>query len=76
VSVNYVNVATCDFDTSSHIRIKSQAITLQVDDIQATVAELKSRGVEFAQEPFDTPWGIFATFLDQDKNQLLLVQEK
>jgi lactoylglutathione lyase len=55
---------------------KSQAITLQVDDIQTTVAELKSRGVEFAQEPFDTPWGIFATFLDQDKNQLLLVQEK
>ena len=32
--------------------------TIEVEDIQATAEELKSRGVEFSQEPTQQPYGI------------------
>ena len=39
--------------------------TLGVDDVDATVAELKSRGVELLSGPMDRPWGIrTASFRD------------
>jgi catechol 2,3-dioxygenase-like lactoylglutathione lyase family enzyme len=39
--------------------------TLGVDDVDATVDELKSRGVELLNGPMDRPWGIrTASFLD------------
>ena len=39
--------------------------TLGVDDVDATVEELKSRGVELLNGPMDRPWGIrTASFRD------------
>lgn len=32
--------------------------TISVDDVDATVAELRERGVEFLNGPLDRPWGI------------------
>jgi lactoylglutathione lyase len=54
---------------------KSQAITLDVSDMAGLVAELKERGVAFAQEPDVHPWGTFATLIDSEGNQLLLVEQ-
>ncbi len=55
---------------------KSQSIVLEVDDIHHTVNEMKAKGVEFEVDPFDSPWGMFATFIDPDNNKLMLVQNK
>ena len=40
------------------------------DDVQATYEELKSRGVEFQQEPTEQPYGIDAGFRDPSGNQM------
>ena len=47
-------------------------ITLRVDDINAAVAQLKARGVEFDKPPEKQPWGEFAIFKDPDGNQFVL----
>jgi predicted enzyme related to lactoylglutathione lyase len=44
------------------------------DDIQATYEELKSRGVEFQQEPTEQPYGIDAGFRDTSGNQMRVAQ--
>ena len=54
---------------------KSQSVTLSVDDINATYADLKAKGVEFASEPDIQPWGSYATLIDSEGNSILLVQE-
>ncbi len=44
-------------------------IVMRVEDCRKTFAEMKSRGVRFAQEkPEEYPWGISATFSDPDGN--------
>jgi catechol 2,3-dioxygenase-like lactoylglutathione lyase family enzyme len=53
---------------------KSQAITLNVTDLKAVYQELKSKGVKFVQEPDAQTWGTFATFMDSEGNQILLVE--
>jgi lactoylglutathione lyase len=53
---------------------KSQSITLETADVQATYNELKAKGVEFASEPDVQPWGTFATLKDSEGNSILLVQ--
>jgi catechol 2,3-dioxygenase-like lactoylglutathione lyase family enzyme len=45
-----------------------------VDDCQATFEELKSRGVEFSQEPTKQPYGIDAGFRDPSGNQFRMMQ--
>jgi len=40
------------------------------DDVQATYEDLKSRGVEFQQEPTEQPYGIDAGFRDPSGNQM------
>jgi lactoylglutathione lyase len=54
---------------------KSQAVTFTVTDMQATHAELKAKGVKFAQEPSVEPWGTYAQIEDSEGNQLLIVEE-
>lgn len=54
---------------------KSQAITIDVADLDAVHAELKGKGVTFVQEPDEQRWGTFATILDSEGNSLLLVQQ-
>ncbi len=44
------------------------------DDIQASFAELKSRGVEFSQEPTEQPYGIDAGFRDVSGNHFRVTQ--
>lgn len=44
------------------------------DDCQATYEELKSRGVEFQQEPTKQTYGIDAGFRDPSGNQMRMVQ--
>jgi catechol 2,3-dioxygenase-like lactoylglutathione lyase family enzyme len=53
---------------------KSQALTLNVSDIQAVYADLKRKGVVFVQEPDAQPWGTYATIQDSEGNHLLLVE--
>jgi catechol 2,3-dioxygenase-like lactoylglutathione lyase family enzyme len=44
------------------------------DDCQATYEELKSRGVEFQQEPTEQPYGIDAGFRDPSGNSFRMAQ--
>ena len=44
------------------------------DDCRATNEELKSRGVEFQQEPTQQPYGIDAGFRDPSGNQMRVAQ--
>ena len=44
------------------------------DDVKASYKELKSRGVEFLQEPTEQPYGIDAGFRDPSGNQFRMVQ--
>jgi len=49
-----------------------QSIALWCDDVFATAKTLKSKGVTFAQEPKNEPWGSIAVFKDPDGNQFAL----
>jgi catechol 2,3-dioxygenase-like lactoylglutathione lyase family enzyme len=44
------------------------------DDCRASYEELKGRGVEFAQEPTDQPYGVDAGFRDPSGNHFRLTQ--
>ena len=44
------------------------------DDIRASYEDLKSRGVEFSQEPTEQPYGIDAGFRDPSGNQIRMAQ--
>jgi catechol 2,3-dioxygenase-like lactoylglutathione lyase family enzyme len=44
------------------------------DDIRATYADLKSKGVEFTQEPMEQPYGVDAGFRDPSGNQIRVIQ--
>ena len=46
------------------------------DDCQASYEELKSRGVEFQQEPTEQPYGVDAAFRDPSGNQIRMAQRK
>jgi catechol 2,3-dioxygenase-like lactoylglutathione lyase family enzyme len=47
-------------------------VTFVADDVEATAAELKSRGVEFVREPEKADWGTAAIFRDVDGNTFVL----
>jgi predicted enzyme related to lactoylglutathione lyase len=49
-------------------------IIFEADDFQATVDEMKAKGVEFTQEPSIRPWGPWAQFKDPDGNEFGLGQ--
>jgi catechol 2,3-dioxygenase-like lactoylglutathione lyase family enzyme len=46
------------------------------DDVQGTYENLKSRGVEFQQEPTEQPYGIDAGFRDPSGNQMRVAERK
>jgi predicted enzyme related to lactoylglutathione lyase len=50
------------------------AVFLETDDCQASYEELRSRGVEFTEQPEDRPYGIDAGFRDPSGNSLRLTQ--
>jgi len=54
---------------------KSQALTLDVTDMAALHADLKTKNVTFIQEPDAQPWGTFAIIQDSEGNHLILVEQ-
>jgi len=54
---------------------KSQALTLNVSDIEQLVADLKAKGVAFQQEVQAAPWGKSVFMYDSEGNTLLLVEQ-
>ena len=49
-------------------------VFLTTDDVQAEYAQLKSRGVEFTEEPEERPYGIDSGFRDPSGNSFRLTQ--
>lgn len=49
-------------------------VFLATDDIKASYDELTGRGVEFIEQPFDTPYGIDSSFRDPSGNHFRLTQ--
>jgi len=47
-------------------------VSFWCDDVYATAAEMKAKGVEFAKEPATEHWGSAAIFKDVDGNQYVL----
>ena len=47
---------------------------LTTDDVHAAYKQLKERGVEFAEEPQEQPYGIDTSFRDPSGNNLRLTQ--
>jgi uncharacterized glyoxalase superfamily protein PhnB len=52
----------------------ASTIFLTTDDCRATYEELKSRGVEFVEEPEERPYGIDAGIRDPSGNHIRLTQ--
>jgi len=49
-------------------------VFLQTDDCKQSYDELSKRGVEFTEQPFDTPYGIDSGFRDPSGNSVRLTQ--
>jgi catechol 2,3-dioxygenase-like lactoylglutathione lyase family enzyme len=68
-----------DDETRSQIqsllaRGASSGLFFAVDDCRKSYEELSARGVEFAQEPTEQPYGVDAGFRDPSGNQFRIVQ--
>ncbi len=53
-----------------------RGLVLSVPDAEAAYTELSSKGVTFAAELQDAPWGRFTTFDDPDGNGWVLQQDR
>jgi catechol 2,3-dioxygenase-like lactoylglutathione lyase family enzyme len=69
------------FDTDTTEQLKTLVakgaaggLFFTTDDCKATYEELKSRGVEFSQEPMERPYGIDAGFRDPSGNQIRMIE--
>lgn len=51
-------------------------LTLTCDDLAATMAELKEKGVEFKGEPHDERWGLVATMVLPGGVEMLLYEPR
>jgi catechol 2,3-dioxygenase-like lactoylglutathione lyase family enzyme len=68
-----------DTDTADQLKVllakgAAGGLFFATDDCQASYQELKSRGVEFTEEPSKHPYGIDAAFRDPSGNQVRVVQ--
>jgi catechol 2,3-dioxygenase-like lactoylglutathione lyase family enzyme len=54
----------------------ASGLFFSTDDCRGTYEALKSRGVEFQQEPTEQPYGIDAGFRDPSGNQMRVAQRK
>jgi predicted enzyme related to lactoylglutathione lyase len=71
------------FDEDTRAQIQSLlakgaagGLFFSTDDCRASYEQLKSRGVEFVQEPTEQPYGIDAGFRDPSGNHFRLTQVK
>jgi catechol 2,3-dioxygenase-like lactoylglutathione lyase family enzyme len=69
------------FDPSTSDQLKTLlakgaagGLFFSTDDCRATYEQLKSRGVEFQEEPAERPYGVDAAFRDPSGNNIRLVQ--
>jgi catechol 2,3-dioxygenase-like lactoylglutathione lyase family enzyme len=69
------------FDADTHAQIGALVakgaiggLFFSTDDCKASYEDLRSRGVEFLQEPTQQPYGIDAAFRDPSGNQIRMVQ--
>lgn len=61
------------FRFGDHIRPGGQMnVTFWSDDVEATVRELRARGVTITMEPTRAEWGTAAGFADPDGNTFIL----
>ncbi len=51
-------------------------LSLMCDDLEATMAELSAKGIEFEGEPLDEGWGITITMILPGETKLLLYEPK
>jgi uncharacterized glyoxalase superfamily protein PhnB len=68
-----------DVETAEQVRTLTAkgfagTVFLTTDDVHASYEELKSRGVEFTEEPEERPYGIDSGFRDPSGNSLRLTQ--
>jgi catechol 2,3-dioxygenase-like lactoylglutathione lyase family enzyme len=69
-----------DEETATQIRdlvakgAGSSGLFFTTDDVQETYEDLRSRGVEFSQEPTQQPYGIDAGFRDPSGNQMRVAE--
>jgi catechol 2,3-dioxygenase-like lactoylglutathione lyase family enzyme len=66
-------------ETSEQIRTlmakgAAGGLFFSTDDCRASYEELKSRGVEFSEEPTERPYGIDAGFRDPSGNSIRMIQ--
>jgi hypothetical protein len=54
----------------------SHQLTLMCDDIGATVADLRARGIQFRDEPHDAGFGIVATMVLPGDVDLMLYEPR
>jgi hypothetical protein len=54
----------------------SHQLTLMCDDIVATVADLRARGIQFRDEPHDERFGIVATMVLPGEVDLMLYEPR
>jgi catechol 2,3-dioxygenase-like lactoylglutathione lyase family enzyme len=54
----------------------SGGLFFATDDVQRTYEEMKSRGVDFTQEPTEQPYGIDAGFRDVSGNHFRMAQRE
>jgi predicted enzyme related to lactoylglutathione lyase len=53
-----------------------KGLGLNVDDCRKTVEDLKSKGVQFIQEPEERPYGVEALMRDNSGNWMVLVEPR
>ena len=51
-------------------------VTLMCDDLDATMAELQAKGIEFEGEPLDEGWGITITMVLPGDTKLMLYEPR
>jgi predicted enzyme related to lactoylglutathione lyase len=71
-----MDASTADQVRSLMARGFAGTIFLTTDDCRASYEELKSRGVEFVEEPEERPYGIDSAFRDPSGNSIRLTEVK
>jgi len=69
---------TNEYDPNGKLEPGNSGIMLRLpgEDFAASCAELKARGVTFAQEPKKEEWGWWASIRDPDGNEQMLAPEE
>jgi predicted enzyme related to lactoylglutathione lyase len=55
---------------------RKPSVVFHCPDVEATCAELEGKGVTIRMAPTSLPWGIFASIVDPDGNELGLTSQR